>query len=119
MKIAYKVGEKGDRPWGTWEVIAIGENYIVKEIYVKKGQSLSLQTHDYRDELWYAVKGKGTARVGETVTLLHAGETVFIPKKSLHRLSTEENDVTIIEIQTGEILDEDDIKRIDDRYGRV
>lgn len=117
-QIAYKIGEKGDRPWGTWEVTAVGDDNIRKKIVVSPGQSLSVQSHTHREEFWKGVKGKGFAQVGDKVFEITPGITVHIPKGAIHRLYTEADAVEIEEIQKGKILDENDIIRYEDRYGR-
>src|ERR1700760_1459969 len=59
MTTNYEVGQKDQRPWGTWEVIAAGPNYVVKQIVVKSGQRISMQRHQWRGERWTIVAGVG------------------------------------------------------------
>lgn len=109
----------GYRPWGTYEVLIDGKNHKVKKITVYPGAELSLQSHERRAEHWVVVKG--TARVvnGENLLVLHENESTYIPAKAKHRLSNPgRENLEIIEIQTGSYLEEDDIVRYDDTYGR-
>lgn len=107
------------RPWGSYTVLEEGERYKIKRITIKPGKRLSLQRHYHRSEHWVVVKG--TARVyfdGKEV-LLRPGESTFIPAGILHRLENPGKvDLEVIETQIGEYLEEDDIERVEDDYGR-
>jgi len=109
-----------NKPWGNFEVIDTGENYKTKRITVLPHQQLSLQQHEHREEFWIVIKGQAYVTVGASAHLLDAGQYIHIPKQAIHRLSNSTNDVLeIIEIQNGDILDENDIIRLEDNYGRI
>ncbi len=79
-----------------------------------------MQKHRHRTEHWIVVRGQATIEVDEKKFTLEAGEYSYIPLGSKHRLSNESNeDLIIIEVQCGEILEESDIIRFDDNYGRL
>ena len=108
------------RPWGSFETIAQGAAFQVKHIIVDPGQALSLQLHHQRSEHWTVVRGTAEVTVGETVSVLKANESTFIPVGTKHRLAnTGEGPLELIEVQCGSYLGEDDIVRFDDRYGRA
>ncbi|MGI9377332.1 MAG: phosphomannose isomerase type II C-terminal cupin domain [Tsuneonella suprasediminis] len=108
------------RPWGTFEVIAIDTRYKIKQITVRPGASLSLQRHSLRHEHWVVIDGTGRVRVGDEERFVQPEAAVYIPAGTIHRLINDGNDdLTLIEIQTGQAFLEDDIERLDDRYGRV
>jgi mannose-6-phosphate isomerase-like protein (cupin superfamily) len=108
------------RPWGSYEVLSEAPGYKVKRFIVNPGGCLSLQLHHLRSEHWFVVSGKGVAAVDGKKKSLHAGSSIDIPKKAKHRVqnSSDEN-LIIIEVQTGEYCGEDDIERFEDKYGRV
>lgn len=113
------IGKIYERPWGTYQTLALAETYQVKIITVKPGGRLSLQKHAKRSEHWVIVAGKPTITVDDSVKVYTANERVFIPVEAVHRaenLSTD--DAVIIEVQVGPYLGEDDIVRLDDVYGR-
>jgi len=116
----YKKGDKDVRPWGTWEVLDAGEAFCVKRICVTPHNILSLQSHNFRSEHWIIVKGEAVVTLGDEKLLKKANDAVFIPMKTKHRIQndTDEN-MEFIEIQAGENLDENDIIRYEDSYGRV
>lgn len=119
MAIKYKLNEKGDRPWGNWEVINVGNKHIVKKITVNPHSSLSLQMHYHRGEHWIITSGNPTVTIGEDKMELEPGKVVTIPKETKHRMENVTNEpIEFIEIQMGDILDERDIVRYDDRYNR-
>ncbi len=111
------------RPWGTFECILPSlENYQVKRLTVHPGHCLSLQKHKYREEHWFVVEGEGEAIVGEIKVQVQKGTIISVPVGTLHRLSnpsSSSENLTIIEIQLGSYLGEDDIERLEDLYGRI
>ncbi len=107
------------RPWGSYTILHKETNYLVKRIEVLPGESLSLQSHDHRSEHWTVVSGVAQVQIGETSQTLNANQFVEIPKGAKHRLAnTNDTTLIIIEVQLGDKLDEDDITRYEDKYGR-
>jgi mannose-6-phosphate isomerase-like protein (cupin superfamily) len=111
---------KVSRPWGTYESLDQGSQHQVKRIAVLPGGRLSLQSHAHRSEHWVVTEGVATITVGETVQDYAVGAHVFILAGQKHRLENHtDNPMSIIEVQIGSYLGEDDIVRYDDAYGRV
>lgn len=108
------------RPWGFYQVLSDEKTVKNKKIVVYPGKRLSLQRHQYRDEHWYIVSGKGEWTLDSKTTGLTAGQSVDIPRKSVHRIENSglEN-LVFMEIQTGDYFGEDDIERLADDFGRV
>ncbi|KKQ44421.1 MAG: Mannose-1-phosphate guanylyltransferase / phosphomannose isomerase [Candidatus Moranbacteria bacterium GW2011_GWC2_37_8] len=107
------------RPWGKYEVLIDEKNHKVKKITVLPGSTLSLQSHERRSEHWVVVKGIAQVVNGEDLLVLHENQSTYIPATSKHRLSNPGLvDLEIIEVQTGDYLEEDDIVRYEDTYGR-
>ncbi len=108
------------RPWGSYTVLEDAADCKVKRLVVRPGGVLSLQRHQHRSEHWTVVSGRATVRVGDEEFELGANQTVQIPAGSLHRLENRgEENVHIIEVQTGHYFGEDDIERLEDIYGRA
>jgi mannose-6-phosphate isomerase len=116
----YLPGESDVRPWGKWEVLYCGDGYIIKKIEVKPGENLSIQYHKHRNEVWTIVSGQARAKINKKELQLRKGETVYIPLGINHSIEniTEEG-LIFIEIQMGSILQENDIVRLSDKYGRT
>mgnify|MGYP003303930533 CR=1 FL=1 len=111
---------KEKRPWGWYDVIDEGDRYKVKNIEVKPGSSLSLQVHHHRAEHWVVVEGTAMVQLNDAKQLLSENQSTFIPLGCKHRLSNPGKiPLKIIEVQSGPYLDEDDIERFDDNYGRT
>lgn len=107
------------RPWGWYDTIDVGDQFKVKRIHVNPGASLSLQKHTKRAEHWVVVNGTAEVTCGDRVIILKENESTYIPLGEKHRLSNPSTDpLEIIEVQSGTYLGEDDIIRIDDKYGR-
>ena len=121
MATNYKRGEHDTRPWGTWEVLDSGENFCVKRITVNPNAILSLQMHNFRAEHWIIAEGEAMVVLGEDTLYRKADDSVYIPVKTKHRIKNTSQDkkLVFIEIQTGEKLDESDIIRFEDSYGRI
>ena len=108
------------RPWGWYDSIETGKNFQVKKLHVNPGAKLSLQMHNKRAEHWVVVCGKATVINGDKTFILTKGESTFIPIGTSHSLANNTNDnLEIIEIQSGIYLGEDDIIRFEDIYGRL
>jgi mannose-1-phosphate guanylyltransferase/mannose-6-phosphate isomerase len=107
------------RPWGSYETTDQGHRFRVKRLIVDPGKKLSLQVHQRRAEHWVVVQGTARVERDGEVILLAENQSTYIPSGTAHRL---ENPGTVplhvVEVQTGAYLEEDDIVRIDDDYGR-
>ena len=107
------------RPWGYYDSIDADNGFQVKRILVNPGAKLSLQKHKHRAEHWVVVNGIAKVTCGDKTFSLNKNQSTYIPKGEVHRLeNTEETDLEIIEIQTGDYLGEDDIIRLEDDYQR-
>jgi len=108
------------RPWGSYTVLGEGPGYKMKRIAVEPAQTLSLQMHYHRSEHWIVTKGTAKVTIGEKEYMVHENESVFVPKSTKHRLENPGRiTLEIIEVQNGNYLEEDDIVRFEDQYGRV
>jgi mannose-1-phosphate guanylyltransferase/mannose-6-phosphate isomerase len=120
MTSTYSVGERDSRPWGTWEVVATGDGHVVKRITVVPGARLSLQRHRHRSEHWVMVTGSAHVTVDERTFPCTTGEHVHIPCGAVHRIANPGTEpLVFIEVQQGALLDEDDIERLEDDFGRI
>ena len=108
------------RPWGWYEGVHEGERFQVKRITVSPGQKLSLQKHFHRAEHWVVVNGSALVTVNEQQSLISENESVYIPLGAIHRLENPGKvPLSLIEVQTGAYLGEDDIVRLEDVYART
>lgn len=108
------------RPWGSYTVLNHDKGYKVKIIEVNPGSKLSLQMHYHRSEHWVVLSGNAKITKDEEIIFLKPGESIDIPKEAKHRLeNTGIIPLDIIEIQNGDYLEEDDIVRFEDIYGRA
>jgi mannose-1-phosphate guanylyltransferase/mannose-6-phosphate isomerase len=108
------------RPWGSFTILEDATDCKVKRLVVKPGQVLSLQLHHRRAEHWTVVRGTAKIRVGDEEFLLEANQSTYIPTETLHRLENPgDEDIHLIEVQTGDYFGEDDIERFEDIYGRI
>lgn len=107
------------RPWGWYDTIDQGGQFKVKRIQVNPGASLSLQKHIKRSEHWVVVKGEAHVICGEKAMIVLENQSTYIPLGETHRLANlSKKPLEIIEVQTGRYLEEDDIVRFGDDYGR-
>jgi mannose-1-phosphate guanylyltransferase len=107
------------RPWGKFDSIDNGERFQVKRISVKPGGKLSVQMHYHRAEHWVVVSGTAKVRIGEEEVLLTENQSTYIPVGEVHSLENPgQIPLELIEVRSGSYLEEDDIIRLDDKYGR-
>lgn len=116
----YKLHRTVYRPWGTYTVLEEGKGFKIKRIIVKPGASLSLQLHHHRSEHWVVVSGTAKVIVEERALTIEKNESTYIPAGHRHRLiNPGEQNLVMIEVQSGDYLGEDDIVRFEDNYGRI
>ena len=113
------------RPWGSYTELEKGDRYRIKRITVQPGEQLSLQMHYHRSEHWVVVKGTAKVILEKENGILeevyvHENESIYVPKTTKHRLiNPGKVPLEIIEVQVGEYVEEDDIVRFEDNYGRL
>jgi mannose-1-phosphate guanylyltransferase/mannose-6-phosphate isomerase len=112
------------RPWGWFQSLELGESHQVKRLELKPGGRISLQRHRHRSEHWTVVAGEGELTLGMdreslATRIVRTNETAEIPLHAIHRMANPgTGPLTIIEVQCGDYLGEDDIERFEDDYGR-
>jgi mannose-6-phosphate isomerase-like protein (cupin superfamily) len=109
-----------EKPWGSELIWALTEQYAGKILFVKAGESLSLQFHNVKDESWYVLEGRALLELGrqgdpflDEVTIA-PGEAYHFPPGTVHRVTGIE-DTRILEVSTAHL---DDVVRLEDSYGR-
>ncbi|HQT76804.1 MAG TPA: mannose-1-phosphate guanylyltransferase/mannose-6-phosphate isomerase [Rhodopila sp.] len=108
------------RPWGYYESLIQGDRFQVKRIVVHPGRQLSLQSHFHRAEHWVVVNGTARVTRDRDVMIVRENESVYLPLGCVHRLENPGRiPLTLIEVQSGAYLGEDDIVRLEDTYGRT
>ena len=109
-----------NKPWGSYQIIDQGENFVVKKILVNPYCKISLQSHENRSEHWVIVEGRAEVTINNNISTLEPSQSTFIPSKTKHRLANNyDKNLILIEVWYGENLDEEDITRYEDIYNRV
>jgi len=116
-----KIEKDFKRPWGGFIKFVDNKSCTVKILQIKKGESLSLQSHKLREEFWYLISGKVRVIYGKNVKtlknkVLRPEQYLIVARKILHRAEAIENS-KILEISTGKFKENDEI-RYKDKYGR-
>ena len=111
---------KVEKPWGQELIWAEAEQYVGKVLFVKAGESLSLQFHRVKDESWLVQDGRAKLELGSAgdamlkEEVVAAGACFRFHPGTVHRVTALE-DTTIVEVSTPHL---DDVVRLEDRYGR-
>ena len=109
-----------NKPWGSYQIIDQGENFVVKNIVVKPYCKLSLQSHKHRSEHWVIVEGRAEVTINDKITTLEPNQSTYISSETKHRLANNyDKNLILIEVWYGDSLDEEDITRYEDIYNRV
>lgn len=106
-----------ERPWGGYLILEKHPTYWLKKLFVNKDESLSLQSHKGRCEIWVILEGKVSVQKGSRQFILEAGEFLKINVGERHRINGLAKSC-ILEVAFG-ILKEGDIIRYKDKYGRA
>lgn len=104
-----------DKPWGYELRWAVTDRYLGKILHVNRGEALSLQYHERKDEWILLSSGSLDLELDGNRYRLHPGQAVHITPGTRHRMVAVE-DCDIFEVSTPEI---DDVVRLEDRYGRA
>jgi len=108
------------RPWGSYTVMNTGFGFKVKLVQIHPHKRLSLQRHLERSEHWVVVEGEAKITVGRDVFYRKSNESIYVPKKGVHRLeNATDKSLKIVEVQCGQYLEEDDIERMEDDFKRI
>jgi mannose-6-phosphate isomerase-like protein (cupin superfamily) len=107
------------KPWGSYNIISGGDNWLSKIIVVNQDHRLSLQSHEHRDEVWTIVQGTGLVTLNKQTITMTPQQNIRILRGEKHRIhNIGEDELIFIEVQYGKILTEDDIERFEDDYNR-
>jgi mannose-1-phosphate guanylyltransferase/mannose-6-phosphate isomerase len=107
------------RPWGFFENLGDGPGFQVKHLCLNPGAKISLQKHSHRSEHWVTVSGNASVTCDGREFTLKENESTYIPLGAVHRLENSSAEpISIVEVQTGDELCEDDIERFEDLYQR-
>ena len=108
------------RPWGGYTNLYKGNNFLIKELFIKPKGILSLQKHFHRSEHWVITKGNPKIVLNKKFYFKKKNDTIFIPKGAIHRIQNPDKKLAkVMEAQLGSILKESDIVRFEDIYGRA
>jgi mannose-6-phosphate isomerase len=107
------------KPWGYYEDFFRSNKVVFKKIVVNPNSELSLQKHEQRGEFWYVAEGRGFIVYNDLIKHIDVGYSIEIPVGAVHCIANNTNEpLVIFEMQYG-VCSEDDIIRLDDKYGRV
>ena len=106
-----------EKPWGNFRQFSHNETTTIKILTINPNTSLSLQYHNHRAEFWHVISGHPTLTIGEKKIDAKPGDEFRIEIKELHRLEAKNDTVQILEVAYGD-FDEEDIVRVEDKYGR-
>ena len=108
------------RPWGEFEILCRDNKFVIKKLKVYPGKRTSLQYHNHREEYWIVLEGEGKVIKGDKTLDVKKGDFVKIDVKEKHRIENiGDRDLIILEVWVGDVLDEGDIVRLEDDYGRT
>ena len=109
-----------NRPWGFYKSVWLNSHGQAKILSINANSELSLQKHKRREEHWIVTKGKGLARLGDSLIDLYPGKYIYVPKGCKHQIiNNSQSQMFISEVQLGDYFGEDDIVRYSDKYGRT
>jgi mannose-6-phosphate isomerase-like protein (cupin superfamily) len=109
-----------EKPWGSYTNLMDEEYTKVKKIVIKPGEAPSYQYHFKRSEIWIIVKGLAEIKIDDSIVVYSTGDIITIPKQAKHQVrNIGEDEFVFVEVQLGDYFGEDDIVRLEDKYGRV
>ena len=106
------------RPWGNYERFTENQKSTVKILTINPGEAFSLQSHKDRDEFWHILSGEGRLIIGQETFEAEVGMDKFILRGINHRIEAGNETLVVLEISLGD-FNEEDIIRVEDKYGRI
>ncbi|SRR3989344_4447040 len=106
------------RPWGGFQRFTLNEISTVKILTIKPRQKFSLQYHNKRKEFWRFLDNPAKVTIGKKTIKANKGKEIIINPKTLHRIEALDKEVNVLEVSFGK-FEENDIIRLEDKYGRV
>jgi mannose-6-phosphate isomerase-like protein (cupin superfamily) len=111
---------KIEKPWGFEELIECNDKYVVKKLFMKKGNACSIQYHELKTETIIVLSGKLNIYIGDKLENMkcveyNCGDTITIKPYTIHRMEALE-DSLYIECSTNELWD---VIRLQDNYNRI
>lgn len=108
------------KPWGSYQNLMDEEYTKVKKIVINPAEAPSYQYHFKRSEVWIIVKGEAEIKINDNVMRHYVGDVIKIPTEAAHQVTNVgDTELIFIEVQLGEYFGEDDIVRLEDKYGRI
>jgi len=106
-----------ETPWGSIEEYYSGEHFTVSKLIVREGRRTSLHLHENQSHFWFVESGNGELLLEEQVFLIGPSDSIHIDKEQMHRLTATIGDMNVFQVTSGHI-DDDDVIRFEDDYGR-
>jgi len=119
MMVEIRPARKVEKPWGYEEIFAETPDYVGKILFIRKGEALSLQYHEVKEETLRVLDGELELVTGPSIESLEShrlgpADVFHISPGTLHRMVAL-TDCRLLEVSTNHL---DDVVRLEDRYGR-
>ena len=106
-----------ERRWGSYRVLdstnySDGYMSLTKVLHLKSGRYISYQIHEHRQEVWTVVDGEGIVVLDGVISNVSRGDVLTIKRGQKHAIKAV-TDLQIVEVQMGDSLVEEDIRRFD------
>ena len=95
-----------------------GEHFTVGQFIVLEGRRTSMHLHENQTHFWFVEAGNGELMIDETMFLVGPGDSIHVDREQVHRLSASIGNMQIFYVTSG-LIDEDDVVRFEDDYGRA
>lgn len=106
------------KPWGGFRQFTLNEKSTVKILTINSKQAFSLQLHKNRKEFWHFLDNPAKVTIGNKIIKVKKGDEIMVRKNQKHRIEAIGKPVSVLEISFGK-FDENDIRRLEDKYGRA
>jgi mannose-6-phosphate isomerase-like protein (cupin superfamily) len=108
-----------DTPWGYNKVLVWGQNFLIQDFIVREACRTSLHLHENKSSFWFVESGNGELLLEENLFFVGPGDSIYIDRGQMHRLTASLGDMRVVEVQAGVVDDPDDVIRFEDDYGRI
>ena len=96
-----------EKSWGSYKVIDIQEESLTVLVTLKSGHRMHYHSHDFRDEVWTIISGKGKTIVDGMEQPVKPGDVITIEAGCRHTIIAE-TELKVVEVQLGKEISVND-----------
>lgn len=96
-----------EKSWGSYQVLDVEDGSLTIKVTLKPGHSMNYHCHQFRDEVWVVVAGKGRVTLDGVERIIKASDIVSMKAGCAHTVLAL-SELKMVEVQVGEEISRED-----------